>query len=252
VNVNLVSAPPDWFKLQDYEYTNHLNATGWYRVLKIRQYLREYFREQYKQLHQANPNWCSYTSFWTNYYEPRVLHYQGEAITEFDEDGALPFPPPVTTVEEIQSFGPLSLQAVGDALKTYVENLGYRLLMVDPNCTDVELTDSFATWLAELRNEHPLPIKRSGRKALNVTFTEADHFSSWRDHRILAVFDLYFWAEVTGKTVSYPQIGRWVFPENTTADPKELGRGAKSILDTALGQLDTLIYVAANREGGAE
>ncbi len=132
-----------------------------------------------------------------------------------------------------------------------MKGLGYRALLIDPDCGDEELKAAFSAKLAEWRKDSPLPTKRRGSASTNVTLTK-EHFARWHRERILALFDLKIWALLHGARISHSIAGRILFPDRPDdADSKQLGRQAQAALDEATRCLEMLAYAAGVAKMGA-
>lgn len=267
-----VVEPPDWFRVSEYAYTKDLDAAEWFRALSIRRRYDSLHRESQQREDTLHPDVLAEfpfdrECFWKNFREvtsPDALeNSEAKALEDRDEQISAEShgtdshrPEHIKPIEEISEDTLRDNEKV-QALADYDLNVeGKVLLVVDRETPDPALIEAFKAWLISDRVQHPLPVSRRGRKALNVQITN-EHLSRWRKYQVLAVFDLDFWTQIFGlPRISHSNLCGFVAPKREDlqnkkedpqskkdmTDPKEWGREASKALREALSSIDMLAH----------
>ena len=252
----------DWFNIENYARVNSFGAAEWSVSLN------------YRFTNQAGMEYRSFKSK-DDYWERYISHANPENINKLfkDDEYNLVYGKVDSLVEvhEIAFECPEELQTIDGILRLPVNAQTaqfitdaviwrrQKVLLIDPEAPDTEIHREFEAWLAQLRNERPLPIKRRGPKATSVEVTEA-HLKSWSDYRVLACFDLDFWAELFGKPrISHEKLCEMFMGPHFAGNAKEWGRSARRQVDVALDSFVVLGFQARRTpprrpgtEGGTE
>ena len=90
--------------------------------------------------------------------------------------------------------------------------IGYAVFAFDPHLPDDEVRERFDAFLARVRTDRPIAIKRAGpgRPAGAISIT-GNHLRCWADHRILLLADLMLRDHDPG--VERKTLAMWMFPE---------------------------------------
>ena len=121
-----------------------------------------------------------------------------------------------------------------------MEASGKSLLLVDLDCSDIQILDYFKHWLTEKRKLRPLPLSRRGQPTLNVELLP-EHIASWERYKILQVYDLDFWATIMQQPAySHEKLSHIVAPDYTR-DSKEWGREARKKMKEAFASVALLV-----------
>lgn len=92
-------------------------------------------------------------------------------------------------------------------------------ITVDMDSDDETLKFAFSIWLAGARDELNNRFKRS---------FNAEDFQRWHKFRILAAFDLYQWADISGVRLTNTQIANALFPpESVPLDERDIDMGER-------------------------
>ncbi len=237
----------DWFNIENYERINSFCAAEWAVSLNYR------FTTQISWEYR---NFKSKDDYWRHYLlhsNPKNIDYllkdeeYNWVCSNFDS---------VVEVPESAFECPEGPQVIGGNIRlpvnaqtaqfitTAVISSRQKVLLIDPEAPDTEIRREFEAWLAQLRNERPLPIKRRGPKATSVEVTEA-HLKSWSDYRVLACFDLDFWAELFGKPrISHEKLCEMFMGPHFAGNAKEWGRSARRQVNVALDSFMVLGFQA--------
>ena len=228
---------PLWFNSADTRYQLQRDPRLWFSAFHI----RENFRRTYSITKSDdskimgsivdikeddapfNPE-----EFWNNYWNGISI----EAINEFDSEAT------TCPLEEVSLN---SLKNNHAAIAEWdMEVGGKSLLLIDLDCSDIQIRKFFESWLIEKRKHHSLPIARRGKPTTNVELTK-DHIGSWQSHRILQVYDLDFWCEVMEKDkFTHTDLTHLAAPDLKYDDAKEWGIEARKKLREALKSLELL------------
>lgn len=210
---------PSWFNVADVRYQLQRDPRLWFSALRI--------RETSKVLH-SNAITDNPKEFWNDYWNCTSI----KAINEFDSE---------TTACPLEEISLNSLKNNHAAIAEWdMEVGGKSLLLIDLDCSDIQIRKHFESWLIEKRKHHPLPIARRGKPTTNVELTK-DHIGSWQSHRILQVYDLDFWCEVMEKDkITHTDLAHLVAPDLKYENAKEWGIEARKKLREALSSLELL------------
>jgi hypothetical protein len=238
--------PPSWFKLSDYT-TPPLGSAGWAAMLSARDKWHSAFHgtgrddlapEAQKEI-ALNSNERR-TVFWDRYLEEvSPVRFVGRQAGEDLPSGAgVPRAPnPIEDVTEA------AVVAAGNPLVPFEWDVGFigqRVILVDLAAADKKLKEEFAAWLARERKWRPSSFKRRGRPSTNSSVTDA-HLKSWRDYRVLAVFDLDFYAAVFEEPpLSHEDLCKELNP-GFRGNPKEWGISAREKVKEAFASINDLI-----------
>ena len=176
---------PDWFHLDQYAQTEHFGAADWSFML--------HHRIRYQGLARVtrqNFDWGLYLD------EVLPSRYSLRKQNEnFDPLSDLPLFEGIRDVTNVILAGAEEREALAEI---DVRMWGNQILMVDLSTPDPQLRKAFDRWLLEHRKQAPLGLKRRGPKAANV-FVSPNHLKIWTEHKVLAIFDLDLWAQVSGE-----------------------------------------------------
>lgn len=252
----------DWFNIENYEWINSFCEEKWAVSLNYRftakinwEYLDFKSKDDYWEhyLLHSNPKNIDYLLKDKEYNWFCGKFYSVEEVPE----SAFESP---EGVQVIDGFIRLPVNAqTAEMITVAVISSRQKVLLINPEAPDTEIRREFEAWLAQLRSECPLPIKRRGPKATSVEVTEA-HLKSWSDYRVLACLDLDFWAELFGKPrISHEKLCEMFMGPYFDGNAKEWGRSARRQVDVALGSIMLLGFRARrtaprkpSTEGGKE
>jgi len=228
-----------WFKREDYApQREFIELTDWAWMLGVRLVLSDV------DLTVMPPE--RKETFWHDF-QHRVCpktYLEKKRRGEIPPRSFVPHPAVRDVTYEIQGPG---VKKIENALE-----FGRRLLLIDPWASDESLKTHFDQYLRLLRNEVPVPFKRSGRPGSNSGITPL-YFNRWAEHSILAVFDLNFYTRIFRK----PRLTREALYESiiapvnegdgdSTTDPEEWGKKAKRLLKEAIDGIPFLVVQAGS------
>lgn len=180
----------DWFKLDDYRGFDDLGAGGWAAVLgEIHQLLiqgRERNASEWFDLDAPPETWGPWDDNRDEWWEVRragwlAARASGRVRAAYEDD---------RPIEELV-VGPGDVIREAGPWVLHAES--YPVIKVDLNTPDAVLVKAFKAWLAERRRERPLAIVRRGPRTSLGPAIRAQ-MDRWARYRIVAVFDLDFWA----------------------------------------------------------
>ena len=229
---NLIEKPPSWFTRIKYPQVRLESSANWYEALNIRTDLENYYKNTFVNANEKSPIFFTKEGLWETYLK---------SISNNNTEGK----PVFTDGIGIRDI-PLNGNDAMDIIQTHAKYAPYyQLLLIDPNCPDKLLVEQFKQWLINIRKEHPLAIKRAGKPSTNLEFTK-NHFQSWQEYKVVALFDLLFYETIFDKKFTNNQLGNWLYPEQSQIDTTEKVKEAKKILKAALKSINSLAYQAGD------
>ena len=219
------SAPlvSDWFRLEDYACVSSFGLAEWYVALDIRlgydiggeetrrDDLNEFWREYLSRTRPTNVTKLLASDEYRSIFEPSQA-VEEVPLDDFHRD---------EKVAEIRK---------------YMILLGKRMLLIDRAASDRMILKEFREWLGAHRASDPLPIRHKGETRI----TEG-HLHSWHNYKVLACFDLDYWAKVFHRRpVPYEQLCNIAFDPTYPGNSKEWGREARRKTKEAMLSLQTL------------
>jgi predicted DNA-binding transcriptional regulator AlpA len=212
--------PFEWFKLTDYAVSPSIS--DWVAMLSR----RADWRESVLTIYPDGVPMEDKTSVRDDYLAAVLPSNLGAHPSASDHKSPTP-PPLIVDITEDCSGGQLPISDFE------MQGFGTRILAVNPNASDRDLTVAFENWRKERRKRASLPIKRPGRPSANFEVT-ARHLISWREHNVLGALDLDFCAKIFGiDPLKYETLGIFLGckPDD---DPKEHGRVARATAKEAM------------------
>ena len=213
----------DWFRTEDYACVSSFGPAEWFVALEVRldyDMAREDMRRD-----DLNEFWGEYLSR-TRPTNVKNLLASDEFQWIFD---------PSQAVEEIP-LDDFHRDEKATEIRTDMIWFGKRMLLIDPAASDHMILKEFRDWISAYRELDPLPIRRKGETRITDI-----HFRSWHDHRVLACFDIGYWANVFRiKPVSHEQLCGIAFDPAYPGNAKEWGRDARRKKEQAMLSLQTL------------
>jgi hypothetical protein len=224
-----------WFKREDYRPVRKFSFADWAVMLKIRwNYEHAWSRRTDRPANNPVENLAALdkstlTDFWSNYLR-EALPWKYGARSNIDRQSLRTIPP----LEDITGKRATLKAATGffDA----------RILKINLDAPDEVLRSAFGGWLKRMRKDHPLPVRRRGRRSDNVKITR-NHLKSWAAYHVLAVIDLDFCARVFGaRPLSYEALYDHLCPPEKLGqkNPMEWGRSARDKAKEARKSLELL------------
>jgi hypothetical protein len=137
---------------------------------------------------------------------------------------------PSSTVE---LWDPSSRNPELDERATHALDMAFALFAFDPALPDDEVRARFDTFLAKVRQDRPITLRRAGPgKPSGAASVSGEHLRRWRAHRILLLFDLMLYGH--DPRTERKTLAAWMFPEIKD----EMARGnkfdeARRLLDEA-------------------
>jgi hypothetical protein len=213
----------NWFKLADYEETKSFDLFDWHLMLSH----RFVWRIIDLPLERLMPRHATRAVYWRNYLEdvlPCRLRVN-RSSPGWDRDVLFQSP----SIEDMTE----DYKGLAEMLPEEVEAFGLRILAVNTSSPDTVLKKHFEEWLKEQRRRSPLPAKRRGRQSANFQITK-DILRSWTRHKVLAILDLDFHAQVFEiNRLTHEEVGG-LLETSGNFDPKEWGRAAREKADEAI------------------
>jgi hypothetical protein len=213
----------DWFKLADYEETKNLDLFDWLYMLSHRWIWRATLQFDQPMSHAKRGDyWHEYLEDILPCHLPVIRGSPG-----WDRDLLFQLPPIADITEDCY-------KGLAETKLEEMKVHGPRILAVNTNSPDTVLKKHFEDWLKEQRKRSPLPAKRRGRKSANFQITK-DMLRSWTRHKVLAVLDLDFHAQVFEiYRLTHQQLGDLLKARGKFVDPNEWGRAARKKAEEAI------------------
>lgn len=214
---------PDWFQLDDYLVP--LNERHWMCALVCRRTYRATL-----SLRESHPgSQFDAEATWAN--------FRAEAGPPFADDC------PHTVPQR-----PAAWEIPDDS--------GWSFQPVVHVALNLDAPDSEIVWavrqiVEENRRSYPGPLPRRGRPAKPKPPTaDRSNMHSWADYRILALFDLCFWADLFGRRFRDEDLGQWLYPDMVEegTDVRRRAGEAREKLEEALAERMDEFLVAPRDE----
>jgi hypothetical protein len=262
-------AKPQWLDLKRYDFAKTLDARGWCDALTRRVRYRDLWERQPNeddspeehalfQDRRADPE-----TFFQDYLddvlslppEPpakvgnpkysdsKLIYSVFERFVEasrapIQEEPLMRFP----SVAELTPDGalPINFEISNNTCK----------VIIDLEAARGDIMEDFKNWLLQ-QSEGPLRL--SGPRGAQETYSQKSHGKRWHRYRILAVMDVDLWCMVFNEPkISDTCLADWLMPEEDQEEEtdvlmKNWGRQARMARDHALSALDALNYVLSSR-----
>ena len=134
-----------------------------------------------------------------------------------------------------------------DVADWHLYPFAYPVLKVDMNNPDAVILDQFKKWLTEKRKGYTLPIKRRGPQNGLTPEISKTHFSQWAERKIVALWDLDFWAKHKGIRLTNVRIFNLIYPGIQADNLDKYVSESRSILELALDLTMTIEAQAASQ-----
>jgi hypothetical protein len=238
---------PAWFNLADYAEARNFNVSDWSVMLSHRQLwsqIPNYTRNAPEE--QKAKFWDAYLG---DVLPSNIRANRGFSLLRgWDHEGLTTPPPCIADITEECSKG---LARVVRGLTYEKQFFGTRILTVNMTAPDTVIKQGVADWLREKRERSPFPARRRGKPSANFEIT-GDHIRSWVEHKILAVLDLDFYAQIFGiRRLIHQALGD-LLQCPFGIDAKDWGRAARAKAAEAMRCLDVLAAQIAAKTGARE
>jgi Family of unknown function (DUF6387) len=230
----------EWFCLEEYAPITRFICRDWAAMLEYRLRSREEYVDRSSTLDDQSIWRQKKHEFWSAYWNRVSPKLYFDRKRTNDEQN---IPGREAPVREVTQDLLLGSDAEMLSLITWqVVFPGMRVLLINPWAGDSALQTNFKLWLEQMRKHHTTPIKRRGRKGANIELTE-QHFDSWANYNILAVFDIDFWCEVfEEKRASAEELHALINPEHR--DYKDWSKKARAKVKDAIAMREYLLTQA--------
>jgi len=269
--INSASDIPEWFSLNNYEFTSSLDAAGWYKQFSARQewhhilekydindatYQKEYRKGAEKLMsqiisHFGNlPEKVVYKSYLSG-----AETYSVESLTVLSasylhwEMNRLNISDDLLEREETEDITNEEYEILNTPFAVALDRAGiinpYEMtpIYVDLYVSDEQLKSDFEEWLEKFR-------KISGLYSDPKKYSKAK-FQRWHKLKILPYLDLSYWANIQNTTITQSVYGAILFPDERDKDTTYKIRS--SVIPTARKAIDgTALHVLGGQANIAE
>jgi hypothetical protein len=231
-----------WFDLRDYEPRRQFGVRDWAIMLLLRDRLPDDVN-RYSQTGRSDAKKL-FDKYWDNYLDEALPSKYWNNKPDERYEGLLPSDVVFQDVTHLAPSNDLGNRLISTFA---IENSSARLLQVDVLAPDAILIRAFESWLRNFRKKNPLPIRRRGKRALNLKITP-EHLKSWTNYNILAVLDLDLYAGAKKwRKLSYSRLFEKLSPvvhRSGSPNPEGWGVEARNKAREGLGCLYSLIAQA--------
>jgi hypothetical protein len=232
------NSEPDWFQLSDYDIFENLGAVGWAEILKMIDGFQMKSSGFYCIERPPLEHWTNGYAAWK---QLRLRPGPYDYLRELESKPVLNDPNDDDPLYE------LGLEPGAEDCSAVVRGAGpwvlhpdrFPVIKLDLGCPDEVLLGLFQRWLKKKRAEVPKweglePSKRRG-PATGLTPEFKEQFATWANARIIALFDLDFWAENEKTQLTNAAIADLVFRDrHGEQNPGQLVSDARDKLASAL------------------